>query len=69
MAAERAGTEWEALRHAEIMAALHNGPMKRHDGRAFEPRDFMPADPWSPPAPPPGAGDTADLAKIFGLAG
>jgi hypothetical protein len=41
------------LRHAEILTALHNGAMRRRDNKAFTPADFMRADPWAPPAPPP----------------
>lgn len=54
--AEQIGPEWDALRHAEILAALHNGPMKRAGGSSqpFAARDFLRRDPWSPaPQPDP----------------
>lgn len=53
--AEQIGPEWDALRHAELLAALHNGPMKRADGtsRPFTVREFLRRDPWAPPPPTP----------------
>lgn len=48
MAAEQQGSEWAALRHAELMAAVHNGPHVKHATRgSFAPADFMRADPWA----------------------
>lgn len=52
MQAHEIGPDWDARRHAEIMAALHNGAMQRQDKRPFSAADFMPRDPWAPPEPP-----------------
>lgn len=48
---ERQGPRWEAVRQAQLMAALFNGPMRRRDNRAWDPSDFMPPDPWAPARP------------------
>jgi hypothetical protein len=51
MDAEQQGPAWAAMRHAELMAAVHNGGGLRHaDGRPFRVEDFMRTDPWHPPA-------------------
>lgn len=48
MQAERVGPEWVNLRHAELVAAMHNsGQVKHKDGRLFTAGDFMPRDPWA----------------------
>lgn len=48
MHAERMTPEWGHLRHAELVAAMHNsGHVKHKDGRLFAARDFMPRDPWA----------------------
>lgn len=47
-------------RHAQLMAALHNGPMTRKNKQAFAAADFMPSDAWAPPAPPKPAAAAAD---------
>jgi hypothetical protein len=39
-------------RHAQLLAAAHNGPMTREDGAHWSTAHFMPPDPWAPPAPP-----------------
>ncbi len=45
--AEQVGPRWDALRHAELLAAVHNGGnYQRKGGGAFTRKDFMPADPW-----------------------
>ena len=47
MQAEQVGPEWQALRHADLMAATHNGgQFKRHGGGPFKAADFLRADPW-----------------------
>lgn len=62
MDAHRLGTGWEALRHAELLAALHNGAMQKPDKRAFTAAEFMPRDPWAPEAPPPAVCSAQDMA-------
>ncbi len=49
--AHRIGPVWDALRHAELLAALHNGAMAKPDKQPFRAADFMPPDPWAPPPP------------------
>lgn len=40
-------------RHAQLLAAAHNGPVSRKDGAHWSTDHFMPPDPWAPePAPP-----------------
>jgi hypothetical protein len=40
-------------RHAQLLAATHNGPMSRKDGESWSTAHFMPPDPWAtPPASP-----------------
>lgn len=47
MQAEQVGPEWQAQRHAELMAATHNaGQFKRQGGGPFKAADFMRADVW-----------------------
>jgi hypothetical protein len=53
MDAHRVGPGWAALRHAELLAATHNGAVLKQDKRPFTAADFMPHDPWAPPPPPP----------------
>lgn len=55
MDAEQVGPAWDTLRHAQLLAALHNGPMSKRDKSAFKASEFVPANPWAPPgeAPPP----------------
>jgi hypothetical protein len=61
MSAEEFG-EWKAfyaaedlypaaqrLRHAQLVAAIHNGELQRQDKRLWSATDFMPPDPWAPP--------------------
>lgn len=53
MHAEQVGPHWDRLRHAELMAAAHNGTNVKHrDARPFSALDFFTADPWSPPPAP-----------------
>jgi len=42
------------LRHAQLIAAISNGKLRRTDKRLWEAADFMVADPWAaaPEAPP-----------------
>jgi len=63
---ERVGAQWDRLHHAQLMAALLNGPSQRQDKRAWQASDFMPADPWAPPPPALGEGSPGQLAAIFG---
>jgi hypothetical protein len=50
--AERVGPAWDARRHAELMAAVHNGGrVARAGGGLFTVADFMQPDPWAPAAP------------------
>lgn len=49
--AERVGPDWDALRHAELVAAAHNGALQKKDKSLFTVADFVPADPWAPPRP------------------
>lgn len=44
--AQRIGPRWDAMRHAELLAAAHNGALRRHDSRLWAVADFMPPDPW-----------------------
>lgn len=48
--AEQVGPEWDRLRHAEVMAAVHNGACERKGGGAFTAVDFLPKDAWHLPA-------------------
>ena len=53
---EQVGPAWDRVRHAEILAATGNAGRYQHrDGRPWDLRDHLPADPWAPPAPPPPA--------------
>lgn len=36
-------------RHAQLLAATHNGPLVRKDGAFWHSADFVPTDPWAPP--------------------
>lgn len=48
MQAEQLGPEWDALRHAQLLAAAHNGgAFKRKGGGPFLAADFLRADPWA----------------------
>jgi len=52
MQAEQVGPEWQALRHADLIAASHNaGQFKRQGGGAFTAADFRRRDPWGNTAP------------------
>lgn len=51
MQAEQIGPDWDARRHAELLAAAHNGAMLKADKKPFSAADFMRSDPWAPPAP------------------
>lgn len=44
---EQATPAYQAIRHAQLLAALHNGPMVRKDKQPFTPADFW-RDPWAP---------------------
>lgn len=51
--AEQIGPDWEARRHAELLAAAHNGAMVKADKKPFTALDFMRRDPWAPPEAAP----------------
>ena len=51
--AHRIGPRWDALRHAELLTALHNGALKRRDSRLWAEADFTPPDPWDDRPPEP----------------
>jgi hypothetical protein len=40
------------LRHAQVMAALHNGPLTRKGNKLWETQEFM-RDPWAAPKAKP----------------
>lgn len=40
----------ERMRHAQLVAALHNGPVPRVDKRRWKANDFL-SNPWETPAP------------------
>lgn len=37
----------ERLRHAQLLAAAHNGPLTRSDKALWRATDLMPPDPWT----------------------
>lgn len=45
---EQVGPEWDAWRHAQLLAALHNGPLQKPDKSVFSAAEFMRRDPWTP---------------------
>lgn len=48
---------------AHLMAALHNGPLRRQGGGFWSPADFRKL-PWAPP-PPPRPSPTAASLRAF----
>lgn len=57
---ERVGPEFDAIRHAELLAAAHNGASTKRGGGHWLAADFLPeTDPWAEPLPPPSASDAA----------
>ncbi|MDP3797404.1 MAG: hypothetical protein Q8R06_09675 [Polaromonas sp.] len=43
----------ERLRHAQLLAAHHNGPFMRQDKQIWQAHHLLPPEPWTaPPAPP-----------------
>lgn len=38
------------LQHAQLLAAIMNGPLTRPSGGLFRAAEFMVPDPWAPPA-------------------
>lgn len=47
MQAEQQGPAWDAVRHAQTMAATYNAAGAKHkDGRPFGAEDFMRDNPW-----------------------
>ena len=48
MDAEQRGAEWDAARHAQLLAAAHNGgQFQRKGGGPFTAADFQRHDPWA----------------------
>lgn len=70
MQAEQIGPEWDALRHAQLQAAVANGALVKQDRKAWTAAEFMRADPWAPPAPAARFLNPADaqLANVFQVA-
>lgn len=62
MAAEHQGPEWADVRHAELLAAIANGPRQRTDKRPFTGADFIGTDPWAPPPRPAAAMTPEEMA-------
>ncbi len=57
---ERVGPEFDAIRHAELLAATHNGASTKRGGGLWLAADFLPeADPWAEPPPPMAAAEAA----------
>lgn len=50
-------------RHAQQIAAAHNGPLTRRDEALWQTSHFVPPDPWAPPAPPPAPDSAATLQQ------
>lgn len=66
MNGERVGPQWQQQRHAELMAAVHNGgQVKRQAGGIFRPSDFLPTDPWNPPRPATPAEESERLQREY----
>jgi hypothetical protein len=67
MQAEQIGPDWDARRHAELLAAAHNGAMVKPDKRPFTAAEFLRPDPWLPPEQRPRFLNPADagLAQLF----
>lgn len=63
--AHRIGPRWDALRHAEALAAATNGALRRRDGRTWAPRDFMPPDPWDDSPPDAGIESADDFMALL----
>ncbi len=38
----------DRLRHAQLLAGIHNGALSRHDKQPWTAATFMGADPWAP---------------------
>jgi hypothetical protein len=64
---ERVGPEFDAIRHAELLAATHNGASTKRGGGHWLAADFLPeTDPWAePPAPVPAADAAASEAEAL----
>jgi hypothetical protein len=39
----------DAQRHAQLLAAAHNGPLTRKDKKMWRPAEFVDFDPWAKP--------------------
>lgn len=64
MHAEQVGPAYDRLRHAELMAAVHNGACSKVGGGAFGAADFMAPDPWQPSETSDEPAAPADKARI-----
>lgn len=42
----------DRFRHAQQLAAQHNGPLSRNDKQCWQTSHLLPPDPWVPPPPP-----------------
>lgn len=53
----------ERLRHAQLLAAAHNGPLTKADKSMWRAVDLLPGDPWAPveqaDSSPPSAAELA----------
>lgn len=64
--AERIGPAWDRVRHAELMAAIHNGACTKRGGGTFDTRDFLPDDPWVFPVEQDAATIARELKRMEG---
>lgn len=53
------------MRHAELLAALSNGALRRRDNKLWTVRDFMPPDPWSDADAEPGIGSVEEFMALL----
>ena len=67
MHAHHIGPEWDAMRHAQLMAALHNGPLVKPDKRPFTAADFLPPNPWATQADEPPEHEVASAHEFMAL--
>lgn len=65
MATEQVGPFWQRLRHAEVMAAVHNGACEKRGGGVFTWQDFMPAEPAEPMTPERMRAELAAMEDAF----
>jgi hypothetical protein len=65
---EQAGPRWERVRHAELLAAVHNGACERRGGGLFSAADFLPQPQPETPEHPDRQALRAELARMWGNA-